>query len=108
MRSANSATVISTWARAFNERSRLESQIVQGVDAAAEPVGHARGLRTSVELHLAHQPGVIAVLSHLVLEVFVILRNGVEVVFAAVAVLIRRAVAPAREGPAPHPRAAHH
>jgi hypothetical protein len=66
----------------------LESQIVQGVYAAAHPVGRIGGWRPSTHLESADHAGVIAALLHLVLEEIAIPWIRVERVFAVVAVLI--------------------
>jgi len=68
-----------------------EPQIVQGIDAAGEPVGQIRRGRSAFDFHLARQRRGVAV-PHLACEVRVILRDRVKVVLGVVAVFVRRAV----------------
>src|ERR1700751_2395985 len=92
MSSVSSAAVIRICARASTTSlSRRESQIVQGVHAAAYPVGRVRRWRTAVHLEPADRRGVIAPL-HLALQERVVLRRRVVLVLGVIAVLIRRAV----------------
>ena len=66
----------------------LDSQIVQGVYAAAHPVGRIGGLRPATDLESADRVGAIAALLHLVLEEIAIPWIRVERVLGVVTVLI--------------------
>src|ERR1700756_3107076 len=92
MSSVRSAAVIRICARASTTSlSWRESQIVQGVHAAAYPVGRVWRWRTAVHLEPADRRGVIAPL-HLALQERVVLRRRVVLVLGVIAILIRRAV----------------
>src|SRR5271156_5926173 len=98
MRSSNAAAVIRICARASTTSlSRRESQIVQGVHAAAHPVGRVRRWRTAIQLEPADRRGVIAPL-HLALQERVVLWRRVVGMLGVIAVLIRRAVSRRRAG----------
>src|ERR1700743_3530097 len=91
MGAVSSAAVIRIRARASTTSlSWRESQIVQGVHAAAYPVGRVWRWRTAVHLEPADRRGVIAPL-HLALQELWVLRGRLVLVLGVIAVLIRRA-----------------